>query len=805
MELFQSVLQLNPVTNAEIIEVSVLIVAAILAWYLIGRGVFIIKATQVGVLTRKFTGQRMPKGQIIARHKQIGVQADTLTPGLYYRLPIIWSWEKFAITVVAPDQIGTVESIDGEPLLSGRFTGDEVACNRFQDGEAFLENHGKKGQQVGILTPGSYRINPRLFNVQIKAATVIDSDSTGLVTAEDGIPLPSDLIIAPQPLEVPDPAGKFSNARSHKHFQDGQAFIDSGGYRGPQLDTLQPGKYFINDLLFTVAKVPKYEVEPGFVAVLRSNVGRDLQRSDRLPRSVETVEVPVTPSAAQQKILGSADTVVGADQNEKITADIESVLISDKLQRGIFDQPLAPGTYNLNTIAYTAYAVPTSAIMIDWADSSKISAPTMSGVAATTRTNTRGQVTDADQSSYPYTGDQSTKGVSYFNFSQLEVISADGFQLEVGVRMVIRIRQENAAFVIARFGTVFNLIQQIVHPLIDSSFRNDAGSKKALEFFQSRTQLQQYVFDNARKVFGLYHVEAQGLLISFIRPADAAGQNLLATQTLKEIAIQQQTQLEQQANAEAKRIVVQEQTARANLQPQVVSALLQIDIQKNQAEAVRRQSEGLRDYNLNLADGTAGAIWKNGKAQADVYTAQVTAIGQERVGMLKALEEIKGTRLVPETLVMSGDQKDGTSPIITAWFAKAIGAPASVVPVPTPRDGDREYKSGGYPRDAYPGAPEGSGGSSSSPPSGSMPPIPPVPGSSSAPAVMDITKQTPVSLQNMVTPESVPPTPTPASSMASDQAKPASAMNYPQVAGSSATPPGKKNRFNSNSDGSNNH
>lgn len=745
MEILSKILlQLNPVTPTSATLVILIIVLAILAWIFVGRGVFIIKDIQVGVLTRKFSGQRMPKGQIVARHGQIGVQADTLTPGLYYKLPIIWKWERFPITTVAPDQIATVEAIDGEPLLPGRFTGDEVSCNRFQDGEAFLDNHGKKGQQVGFLTPGNYRINPRLFNVTVKPAVVINSESTGIVTAEDGIPLPSDLIIAPKPIETP--AEPYTNARSHKHFQDGQAFIDSAGYRGPQLDTLQPGKYFINDLLFTVAQVPKYEVEPGFVAVLRSNVGKELQRSPKTPTSVSDFAPPVTATSTpgqEVKPMGSAGTIAGPDQSEKITADIESVLISDKLSRGIYDQPLAPGTYNLNTVAYTAYAVPTSAIMIDWADSKNPNAPTMEGVAATTKTTTRGVVTNADLSTYPYTTDSSTKGISYFNFSQLEVISKDGFQLEVGVRMVIRIRQENAAFVIARFGTVFNLIQQIVHPLIDSSFRNDAGSKEALAFFQSRSELQDYVFANARKVFGLYHVEAQGLLISFIRPSDQAGRDLLNTQTLKQIAVQQQTQLEQQAAAEAKRIIVQEQTARANMQPQVVNALLQIDIQKNNAEAVRRQSEGLRDYNLNIADGQAGAVRKVGQAQADAYTAQAKAIGPERVGMIKALEEIQKTsvQLVPQVLVTSGETDGGMSPIITAWFARALAAP----PPPVVDNGSNGSQK-----------PSGTAGPSDSKSDSQTTPYPDMIGTvasmmpqmpESAPGIIDISKQTPVSLQ----------------------------------------------------------
>ena len=92
----------------------------------------------------------------------------------------------------------------------------------------------------------------------------------------------------------------------------------------------------------------------------------------------------------------------------------------------------------------------------------------------------------------------------------------DGFQLDVNVRMVIRVKPENAAFIIARFGSVDNLIDQIVHPLIDSSFRNKAGEKKAIDFFQSRTILQAEALAHARSVFEEYNVEAQNLLVAYI-------------------------------------------------------------------------------------------------------------------------------------------------------------------------------------------------------------------------------------------------------------------------------------------------
>jgi regulator of protease activity HflC (stomatin/prohibitin superfamily) len=125
------------------------------------------------------------------------------------------------------------------------------------------------------------------------------------------------------------------------------------------------------------------------------------------------------------------------------------------------------------------------------------------------------------------------------------VTSKDGFQLEVNVRMVIRIQPGNAAYIIARFGSVANLIDQIVHPLIDSSFRNKAGEKKAIDFFQSRTDLQTEALAHAKDRFSEYNVEAQNLLIAYIDiPKD-----LLDTQTKKEIANQQQAQYDQEAMA----------------------------------------------------------------------------------------------------------------------------------------------------------------------------------------------------------------------------------------------------------------
>ncbi len=592
-------------------------------------GFRLIRASEVGILTRNMFGKKMPEGQIIARHGEVGVQARTLMPGLYWRLPVVWSFAKVPVVTVDIDSIGLIESVDGEPLPKGRVLGDEVECNQFQDGEMFLANHGKKGPQVGILRPGTYRINTRLFSVAEAPAVKIPENSIGIAIAKDGIPLPTGYIIAPKT------QNDDGTEADHKFYQNGQLFIDSKGYRGPQLDTLQPGIYYINPHLFDIKTEYVAEVLPGYVAVIRSNVGLQLEH---------TIEGP-SPATGEGKLCGP------------IHEDVEKILITDRYTRGIWREPVAPGKYNINTIAFTAYQVPTSAVTIDWATEGRIGTE-VKGVKPT---------------------EAKAAGVLY-SFDPLKVTSKDGFQLEVNVRLVIRIQPGNAAYIIARFGSVANLIDQIVHPLIDSSFRNKAGEKKAIDFFQSRTDLQTEALAHAKERFSEYNVEAQNLLIAYIDiPKD-----LLDTQTRKEIANQQQAQYDQEALAQEKRIAVMEKSSRADKQKDVIDAKLSIDINNDRAEAKVRESDGNRrsvileaqgtkEATILVADGNAYKSRTEGDGVAAAYNAQKEAIGQQNVAIIKLIQEIAAGKIqiVPQILVGGGDGS-ASGNLFNAWLSQMI-------------------------------------------------------------------------------------------------------------------------------------
>ena len=596
--------------------IAVIVIIIVLVFILVLPSIFVIGANDVGILTKKMTGAKLPEGTVVARKGENGLQADILMPGIYWRFWVFWGREKAKVTIIPTGKLGIVESIDGNPLPSHRILGDAVECSSFQDAKKFLDNSGYRGGQIDTIRPGTYRINTKVFKVVIVDAIVIDKNQVGIAVAEDGKVLPNGYVIAPEPENL-----NHVDDHDHQHYQNGQEFIKEGGYRGPQLETLQPGQYYINPYLFKVTLVPIAEVAPGYVAVIRSNVGAELEKSI------------VKPNAADET----------AGLKGPVHEEVEKLLITNKYTRGIWREPIAPGKYNLNTIAYTPYMVPTSAVTIDWAGEGKIG---------------------TDVKGVP------KEGVLY-QFNPLRVTSMDGFQLDVNVRMVIRVKPENAAFIIARFGSVDNLIDQIVHPLIDSSFRNKAGEKKAIDFFQSRTVLQAEALAHARSVFEEYNVEAQNLLVAYINIPEA----LLETQTQKEIALQQQTQFAEQARAQEKNIDVQEKAARAAKQKDVINAKLEIDIKTDLATARMKEAEGEATY-LQKTNAATGI------GLAEGYERQKQALGAEGttlVNVIKALAE-KGIPIVPTTLVSGSNDGGNFGSLLgtlTAKFAKELSAETS--------------------------------------------------------------------------------------------------------------------------------
>lgn len=332
----------------------------------------------------------LPPGKIVALNGEAGDQVDALASGVHYGL---WPWQYVVrnepLTVIPEDFIGVVESRDGEPLNYGNIIGKHVNCDMFQDARAFLVGGGQRGPQGMVIPEGSYRINTLLFTVTTEKITSIEKSQIGIVEAYGGNPIPSGRVLAkhvncgtfqdansflsgggergPQVsiipngqyrinprlfsvkavdvVDVPDNmvgvvttkegaslstgeiAGK--EIAGHNLYQNGQAFLDAGGFKGLQEQVILAGRYFINPMFATV-------------------------------EIVEMTKVPIANAGVVIAYVG--------EEGKDVTGDsFKHGNLVKKGQKGVWVEPLDPGKFPINPYTHKVECVPTANVVLNWA------------------------------------------------------------------------------------------------------------------------------------------------------------------------------------------------------------------------------------------------------------------------------------------------------------------------------------------------------------------------------------------------------------------------------------------------------
>ncbi len=652
---------------------------------LIIKTVVLVKGTEIAVVERRWLGKRMQQGRVIALANEIGIQARTLGPGLHLLIPFLYTSKKLPFTTIAENEIGILESIDGDPVPPGKIFAKVVSGhNSFQDGEMFLRNGGQKGPQIEILPPGTYRINPVLFKVLKKPVINIDKGKIGLITSVDGEPIDSGRLLAkkvdghsnfengqvflnnggqkgPQidillpgtyrintdlfNVEIQDatviPANKnglvtaldgeplpeaeyvAKTVSGHSDFQDASKFLKVGGQRGPQFDVLRPGTYYINPLIFKVELDDVAIVERGQVAVVVSNVGEEPVQIRKL----------VEDAAKQEHVEIGSDAY--RDLEKRLSVGIERYVVP-KGYRGIQQEVAGPGIYYLNRRAFIAYIIDTTNITIDWDDSKET------------------------------------------RFDPLKVVSRDGFAISVSVKVVIRVRPDQAPYLVAKIGSIENLILHVIHPMIDSSFRNQASSTSAMNFMQDRQEEQRKAEDRARAELEKYHVECVSVLICQIN----LPQDLMDTQTKKIIAQQQQAMYQEQQKAEQTRIAMEKTKSEAEQQKNLVEAEIGVKIAEQnkqkaikfaegEAESIRLRAEGQAKGIRATGEAEGAKILAIGESTAKAYELQNKAVGQQGVTAIEIAKQIAAgnVKVTPDFLVQGDGNLGG---LLAAFLTNKI-------------------------------------------------------------------------------------------------------------------------------------
>ena len=582
-------------------------------------GMVIVPEDKIGLVTKKFVlfgaDKSLPDSRIIATKGEAGFQAQTLAPGLYWGM---WIWQysvdMTAFTIIPEGKIGLVLSKDGQEIPTGRILARKVESDNFQDATAFLNNGGQKGRQSAFITTGSYRINTFLFEIVIAEQIKIFENMVGIVTALDGDPIPQGQI-----------AGKFVDG--HNNFQDFDYFLEKGGNRGLQPQVMLAGSYYINTWAIQIEQNPMTDVPIGYVGVVISYIGED-----------------------------------GKD----VTGDtFKHGNIVSKGQRGVWMEPFGPGKYALNKYTTKLEPVPTTNLVLNWA-------------------NARSESHDLDK-----------------NLSTITVRSKDGFPFNLDVAQIIHVPANEAPKVIARFGSMTNLVSQVLEPTIGNYFRNSAQDSDVISFLSTRKERQESAKNHIKAVLDEYNVNAVDTLIGDIVPPDS----LMKTLTDRKIAEEEQKTYQTQRMAQEQRQGVEKETAIADMQKEIVKASQSVEIAQRTADATVKKAEGdATSLKLNVnaeaeatkmranaeAEATkarAGAqaeatklnasaeaekisktglaeaekIMAIGKSTAEAYQLQVSAMGEDNFAKYKITEEIgKGNiKVIPDVLISGSNGSEG--------------------------------------------------------------------------------------------------------------------------------------------------
>ncbi|MBE2192413.1 MAG: hypothetical protein IAE63_09560 [Alphaproteobacteria bacterium] len=653
-------------------ELIIFIVLGLAVGWLITRFFVYVRSDEIAIIEQRFFGMPLEQGRVFALENQIGLKAKYFTPGLHFLLwPIINVVAKPDFIIIAADELGIVEATDGASLESGRIFADDPAGqhhNNFQNPVAFLKANGIRGKQLRFLTNGTFKINPYLFKVTKIKKTIVKEGQIGIVTAMDGMALEAGQLLGcsvedhshfqraeaflknggqkgPQ-IDFLRPGTYNINTEvfkvelfeatyigenkigiveamdgkpmdtmdvvvptpdGHNNFQDGQSFLNNGGHRGPQERILTPGTYYINPYLFSISTREQTRIDKGEVGVLISNIGKD----------------PSEYSSDQGGMTGDVSEE-GATTRHVVSRGF----------RGIQKEVLGPGAYNINPLAYVVFIIPTTMRSLDWSAERR---------------------------------NASSAGMS---FDPFQVVSHDGFPMQVEVRCQYRILPENAPYVVQKLGSITELESNVIHPQIDGIFRAQVARSPAIAYQQNRAEEQDAAEDAVRDDLKKYRVDVVSVMITNIHLPEA----LMKTTQQKNLAEQEKSMYDAKQQAELRRIEFEKTKTEADSQVNIITAEAGIKVAQHEARQVeeRARGEATRIRMLAEAEATqttqigeaeAEVIRSKGEAQAKAYHDQVDALTAQGVTTVEVMKAIAGAglKITPDVQVTgaTGSGMDG--------------------------------------------------------------------------------------------------------------------------------------------------
>lgn len=562
----------------------------------------------------------------------------------------------FGIIIIPEDSIGIVNK---KWVLFGQ--------NKTMPDGAIIALKGEAGYQADTLAPGlHFWLWPWQYEVTKVKFTTIKEGFIGVVESRDGKPLSDGHVLAKKV--------------SCDAFQSARLFLTNGGERGPQIVIIPPGTYRINTALFKTTEHHVLEIPDNMVGVVTTKEGKPLNTGDIAGPEVSghnmfqdaqsfvdkgghkglQVQVMlagryyINPLFAEVEIkpmieveIAHAGVVISfvGEVGEDVTGDsFRHGNLVERGHKGVWIESLDPGKYTLNPYCYRVESVPTANVVLNWA-----------------KGKTESHKLDE-------------------HLSTITVRSSDGFTFNLDVSQVIHVPRNDAPKVIARFGTMGNLVSQVLEPTIGNYFRNAAQDSDVITFLAKRKERQ----DDAKRAISAamsdYNVVAVDTLIGDIVPPE----ELMKTLTDRKIAEQEKMTFQTQQAAEEQRKELQQAKAMADTQPEVVTAERSVSIADFTAQAAIKKAEGdAKSKTINAeadakvttvtGEAKAGMTLAVGKAEAEVIRQKIESMQPGNFAAIEVSRALatSGQKWVPE-IVAGGSGKDGSGSLVDVLLASLV-------------------------------------------------------------------------------------------------------------------------------------
>jgi uncharacterized membrane protein YqiK len=569
----------------------------------------------------------------------------------------IQPWAILPIVVVGGLGIFVPLFVGGLVVIGEREVG--IVVKKFTIGRkglpagSLIALNGEAGLQADTLAPGwHWGYYPWQFAVKKEAVVMIPQGEIALIVAADGGSIPPERIL-----------GKIVDC---DNYQDARKFLTHGGEKGRQIAFLTAGTYRINTALFkiiTANNANQHGMHPeqlhvhqiaaekvGIVTTLDGSsiaageiAGRTIAGHDNFQNGQKFIDAGGQRGLQEQVLLsgswnlnpwlvnieqvpmteipigyvGVVISFVGKEHEDVSGAAFTHGNLVNQGHKGVWVEPLYPGKHPLNTKVMKVELVPTTNIVLNFTER-------ISG-----------------QHGYDT------------NLQALKLLSFDGFSFDLEIFQIIHIGASDAPKVISRLGSMQNVIDQVLRPIVGNYFRNSAQEYTILDFLIARSDRQIEATEYVKSALRAYDVQAVDSLIGLITPPE----ELMHTLTDRKIAEEQRKTYEVQQMAQTQRQQLVRETAIANIQQDLVQSEQGVTIAQLQANAAIQQATGEAEAIKLKAIGEAEGIRATGNAKAETYRAGVEALGENGYTAMQMMQIIgtSNVRLIPDILVGGGN------------------------------------------------------------------------------------------------------------------------------------------------------